>query len=225
MRIKISHPGRNIYKRAGPHSTAGIVYGEEIGEGICQACGDGVEETLEHIMCHCKRYDEERKAMHVEINNVWQGAGALRYWREHEWLTTNLEGWKKVWGYQGFCPKTQGDNRRTIRCKKQTGKIALEHAYNIWEARNTVILGWEEEVGIKARKVEMGKKRWNVTFQGPARKRGRPTLRDDQLTSDNYREKRQLDEKKRTLVGQLGVVEGNKAYKRWREKEILHRKA
>ena len=83
-------------------------------------------------------------------------------------------------------------------------------------------------MGIKKRKADiqiMGRMRWKVKFHGAGRKRGRPILADDQLTSEKYKEKRRLKQQFELFKATLGYTQGTLEYKRWRKEELRLKKS
>jgi hypothetical protein len=231
----------NINQRAAPFTATGLVYGEDLEEGKCRACGNH-KETLQHVLTQCEAYGDIRSKMFTKIMGVWKKNKREKYWREHDWMTggetfvtqqdsvedwatTNIDGWNMMWGYQGFCPRNKTDDKKVRKCKKEMAVVVLEGAHEIWESRNEKSLAWEKTVGIGERKTKVGRQRWNIKFQGPSRRRGRPTLPDCELNSDSYKERRRLDNKRAQLIKELGKGAGGKKYKEWRAQDLHETRA
>lgn len=167
----------------------------------------------------CPGHSEIRNTFLQQVQSVWDKASLSDKWHDIDWLNYDVPKWKRVWGFQGYCPDLCLHGAAQS-CAQETSKLAIKAAWDMWENRNKKALEWEDLVGIKERKTAMNRAQWKVTFYGPQRKRGRPRMDDADLNSDTYRIKRQLRETKMEFIKCMGMEAGTREFNFWRTMEL-----
>ena len=175
---------------------------------------------MRHVLMECPTYKHIRDKLMRDVHQCWSSANKLQTWREHNWLTCDLENWDTLWSFQGHCPNITNLDSASSRCMKQTGLLCLHAAWEMWEHRNKCVLEVEEKNGVKEKKAVMGRQQWKIVFHGPHNKRGRPKLSDENLNSEVYKERRRLKETKERFIREMGKESGTREYNFWRRNEI-----
>ena len=149
---------KNESKKVGEANSYAHMYGTHIEGGLC-SCGAGEVEDNYHMFCKCKYSEHIREKAMEELRIIWGETETTRVeWGMKDYITQpSAKGWQQWWGWLGLVPQKihAPGGRGTKKRLKQTAAALGEAGYKMWIARNEAVQVWEEEKGIKERKIEM----------------------------------------------------------------------
>ena len=100
-----------------------------------------LRQTTGAIVAGLPGHDEVRSRFLQQVHSVWDRARLSDMWHDIDWLNYDVPKWKRLWGFQGYCPNLSlGASAQT--CAQETSKLAIKAAWDMWENRNKKALEW-----------------------------------------------------------------------------------
>ena len=216
----------NISQRIGDgNNIYGYVWGDKESLCRCPCCGEGVTESMDHVMRGCPAGDARRKAAIDELQILWDSAGASSLWDSGWWLSGGEgtpQGWEPWWGWVGVLPHSLhegllvqgvslGDATALLA---NTARVLGCHAHDRWKQRNDMVQKAEELSGVAERKAEAGRARWSMPRCETGLRRGRPPKPVGELSA-GYRCRKESKAHRDQVMLELGPEKGNERHRAW----------
>ena len=171
--------------------------------GTCPLC-EQEGETVEHVMCRCScpGVAHHRAAAEVAVHRELERVGVDR--SSLEWSTPGAK-----WQWCGF---VTAEGAQALRCRlgrmeadrllRRVQDIRMEAAVDMWKARNSAVLQWEQQRGVTKSKTEVKRGKWERA-EPTGRKRGRPPKAESDLSEGALQAKLRKQEREDVATAKL----------------------